>query len=289
MPGLNPDSGCPPLRTSVGLPPNSSQAQSTMRLPPSRGARTALRSHSRPATCSRLGRRLPGARGPKSWHRVGHHPRSRARSAWSLPSEPPAQKDALRPESALRTLGQDSVLRGDPTSWSITQALSTSSHHAQSSFSSRPQALRDLVSAWMPALPAPCSFFFQQCHPTFLGALLLPCTQAGWRLPPYPPASSWRALDPEPANQHSPSPATVTGSEMSTRPKSWDLIKLLGRGILSIAGCEGEWHHAGVTGGPATPKQEAGGRETGPTLTMTCLTSAISLFCYFSQYIPFLA
>ena len=139
------------------------------------------------------------------------------RSAWSLPSESAQPRKTLfAPSLPFGPWGQDSVLRGEPTSWSITQVLSTSSHHAQSSFSSRPQALGELVSAWMPALSAPCSFFFQQCHPTFLGGLLLPCTQAGWRLPLYPPASSWRALDPEPANQHSPIPATVTGSEMST-------------------------------------------------------------------------
>lgn len=187
-PGWNPDSGCPPLRASVGLPPNSSQAQSTMGLPPSRGARTALRSHSGPATRSRLGRRLPGARGPRSWPRVRRHPRSRARSAWSLPSE------SIQPRKTLfarvcpsEPWGQDSVLCGDPTSWSITQMLSPSSHHAQSSFSSRPQALGALVSAWTPALSASCSSFFQQRHPTFLGGAAPPL-HSGWvEIAPLPP------------------------------------------------------------------------------------------------------
>ena len=91
------------------------------------------------------------------------------------------------------------------------------SHHAQSNFSSRPQALGELVSAWTTALSASCSFFLQQCHPTFQGAAL-PLHSAWVEVAPLPPASSWRALDPEPANQHSPSPATVMSSGVSTRP-----------------------------------------------------------------------
>lgn len=258
-PGWNPDSGCPLPRASVGLPPNSSQAQSTMGLPPSRGARTALRSHSGPATRSRLGRRLPGARGPGPGPVSGVTPGAEQGARGPCPLRASSPERRSSPESAHRNPGDRTLycaaipqagasLRCSAPPLTTHSPASPPDHKLSESWCRRGRLL------FLPPAPSSSS----SVTPLFWGGLLLPCTQAGWRLPPYPPASSWRALDPEPANQQSPSLATVTGSETSTRPKSWGLIKLLGRGILSIAGCEGEWHHAGVAGGHVTPKQEAG-------------------------------
>lgn len=258
-PGSNPDSGCTPLRASVGLSPNSPQAQSTVGCPHQEGHGL----HSEVTGAQTLAGDWEAtpwvSEGPGPGAVSGVTPGAERGARGPCPLRAPNPGRRSSPRVCLsEPWGQDSALCGDPTSWSIcTLQMLNTSHHAQSNFS-RPQALGELVSAWTPALSASCSFFLQQRHPTFLGGAAPPLHSAWVEVAPLPPASSWRALDPEPANQHSPSPATVMGSGVSTRPKSWDLIKVLGRGILSIAGCAGKWSHAGVSGGHCDAKMETG-------------------------------
>lgn len=172
----------------MGLSPNSPQAQSTVGCPHQEGHGL----HSEVTGAQTLAGDWEAtpwvSEGPGPGAVSGVTPGAERGARGPCPLRAPNPGRRSSPRVCLsEPWGQDSALCGDPTSWSIcTLQMLNTSHHAQSNFS-RPQALGELVSAWTPALSASCSFFLQQRHPTFLGGLLLPCTQLGWRLPPYPP------------------------------------------------------------------------------------------------------